>query len=69
MTDTKILQRGVQVLAQYLGDIEMERFIALIQREPFDYTHWRQQWVTEREEESIEAISRQAMALRAQHHL
>ncbi|NMQ20421.1 hypothetical protein E4P82_15200 [Candidatus Competibacter phosphatis] len=68
MTDTKILQRGVQVLAQYLGDIEMERFIALIQREPFDYTHWRQQWVTEREEESIEAISRQAMALRAQHH-
>ncbi len=68
MTDTKILQRGVQVLVQYLGDIEMERFIALIQREPFDYTHWRQQWVTEREEESIEAISRQAMALRAQHH-
>ena len=68
MTDTKILQRGMQVLAQYLGDIEMERFIALIQREPFDYTHWRQQWVTEREEESIEAISRQAMALRAQHH-
>ena len=68
MTDTNILQRGVQVLVQYLGDIEMERFIALIQREPFDYTHWRQQWVTEREEESIEAISRQAMALRAQHH-
>jgi len=68
MTDTKILQRGVQVLAQYLGNIEMERFIDLIQRKPFDYTHWRQQWVTEREEEPIEAISRQAMALRAQHH-
>ncbi|MEZ5577049.1 MAG: hypothetical protein R3F44_16055 [Candidatus Competibacteraceae bacterium] len=33
MTDTKMLIE-VQVLAQYLGDIEMERFIALIQREP-----------------------------------
>ena len=68
MTDTEIRAKGISILAQYLGDIEMERFIALIQREPFDYTHWRQQWVTEREEKSIEAISRQAMALRAQHH-
>ena len=68
MTDTEIRAKGISILAQYLGDIEMERFIALIQREPFDYTHWRQQWVTEREEEPIEAISRQAMALRAQHH-
>ena len=25
-----------------LGDIETERFIALIQREPFDYTKWLQ---------------------------
>ncbi len=42
MTDTEIRVKGVQILAQYLGDIEMERFIALIQREPFDYTKWRQ---------------------------
>ena len=38
MTDTEIRVKGIQILAQYLGDIEMERFIALIQREPFDYT-------------------------------
>ena len=38
MTDTEIRAKGAQVLAQYLGDIEMERFIALIQREAFDYT-------------------------------
>ena len=41
MTDTEIRVKGIQILAQYLGDIEMERFIALIQREPFDYTQWR----------------------------
>jgi len=34
--------KGVKVLAEYLGDVEAERFIALIQREPFDYTKWRQ---------------------------
>ena len=38
MTDTELRIKGVQILAQYLGDIEMERFIALIQREPFDLT-------------------------------
>lgn len=64
MTDTEIRQKGVQLLAQHLGNIEMERFIALIQREPFDYTRWRRQWVEEGEEKSIEEISRQAMALR-----
>lgn len=62
MTDTEIRTIGVQILAQYLGDIEMERFIALIQREPFDYTQWRQ---TLEAEGSIEDISRKAMELRS----
>jgi len=62
ITDTEIRVKGVQVLAQYLGDIEMERFIALIQREPFDYTKWRQ---TIDDDESIESISKKAMQLRA----
>lgn len=61
ITDTEIRVKGVQILAQYLGDIEMERFIALIQREPFDYTQWRQ---TIDGDDSIEEISRKAMALR-----
>jgi len=61
ITDTEIRVKGVQILAQYLGDIEMERFIALIQREPFDYTHWRQ---TIADDENIEDISSKAMALR-----
>lgn len=61
ITDTEIRVKGIQILAQYLGDIEMERFVALIQREPFDYTQWRQDIDSE---ESIEDISRRAMASR-----
>ena len=61
MTDTEIRVKGVQILAQHLGDIEMERFIALIQREPFDYTEWRQTIESDR---SIEDISKKAMDLR-----
>jgi hypothetical protein len=61
ITDTEIRVKGVQILAQYLGDIEMERFIALIQREPFDYTRWRQ---TISNDDNIEEISNKAMALR-----
>ena len=59
MTDTEIRVKGIQILAQYLGDIEMERFIALIQREPFDYTQWRESM---EQEASIEEVSRKAMA-------
>jgi len=54
-------QKGLQILAKYLGDVEAERFIALIQREPFDYTKWRQGMD---EDLSIEKISKKAMALR-----
>jgi hypothetical protein len=62
ITDTEIKVKGVEILAQYMGDVEMERFIALIQREPFDYTQWRQNLDTD---ETIEEISRKAMMLRA----
>ncbi len=61
ITDTEIKVKGIQVLAEYLGDVEAERFIALIQREPFDYTKWRQGLDEDR---TIEAISKKAMELR-----
>ena len=63
MTDTEIRTKGIQILAKYLGDIEMERFIALIQREPFDYTRWR---VAIDTDDAIETISKKAMQLREQ---
>ncbi|PJB28593.1 hypothetical protein CO110_09160 [Candidatus Desantisbacteria bacterium CG_4_9_14_3_um_filter_40_11] len=63
ITDTEIRLRGFQVLTEYIGDVETERFVALIQREPFDYTKWRQGLY---EDLSIEEISKKAMALRRQ---
>lgn len=60
-TDTEIKLKGVQILAEYLGDVEAERFIALIQRERFDYTKWRKGLD---EDLTIEAISQRAMELR-----
>ena len=61
ITDTEIKLKGIQVLARYLGDIEAERFIALIQREPFDYTKWHQKMD---DDSSIKEISHKAMSLR-----
>jgi hypothetical protein len=61
INDTEIKEKGFQILAQHLGDVEAERFIALIQRESFDYTKWRQGMD---EELSLEEISQKTMALR-----
>ena len=61
ITDTEIKIKGLQILTEHLGEVEAERFVALIQREPFDYTKWRQGLD---EDLSIEEISRKAMALR-----
>ena len=61
MTDTEIRLKGLKALAEILGDIEAERFIALIQREPFDYTKWRQGMD---DDLSIKEISKRAMDLR-----
>ncbi|MEA1929136.1 MAG: hypothetical protein U9N73_13090 [Candidatus Auribacterota bacterium] len=61
ITDTEIKTKGVYVLTQYLGDVEAERFIALIQREPFNYTEWHQELD---DKLSVEEISREAMSLR-----
>ena len=41
-TDTLLRCDGMKILAQHLGIVESERFVAIIQREPFDYTEWRQ---------------------------
>lgn len=61
MTDTEIKLKGFQILTAQMGDVEAERFLALIQREAFDYTKWRQDLDAEL---SIEEISQRAMALR-----
>ncbi len=56
--DTEIKLLGLEILTQHLGIVETERFIALIQREKFDYTKWRQNLFAGL---SGEEISRRAM--------
>jgi hypothetical protein len=40
-TDSEIKMSGFEALNHNLGMVETEKFIALIQREKFDYTKWR----------------------------
>ena len=60
ITDTEIRLKGLKALTASLGDIEAERFISIIQREPFDYTKWRQSLD---DDLPIEEISIKAMEL------
>ena len=41
-TNTVLKDEAMRILAEQLGLVEAERFIALLRREPFDYTRWRQ---------------------------
>lgn len=60
ITDTEIKVKGIKALMDSLGSVDAERFISLIQREPFDYTKWqRTLW----EGQSVEQISRNAMKI------
>ena len=42
MTDSEIKTQGFHALVNAFGDVNAERFITLILREPFDYTKWRE---------------------------
>ena len=60
-TDALLKNEGMELLANGLGLVEAERFIMLMQKEPFDYTKWHGclfQGMTVRE------ISKQAMEYR-----
>jgi hypothetical protein len=56
-TDTLIKNEGMEILSKYLGMVEAERFIMLIQREPFDYTKWQENLF---EDMTIEELAKKA---------
>lgn len=62
MTDTEIKIRGIQTLIDTLGELDAERFITLLLREPFDYTKWQRSLWTDK---SIEEVSRMALQSRS----
>jgi len=49
---------GMKILVNKLGQVEAERFISLIIREPFDYTEWQRDLFNEM---SVKELSNSAM--------
>lgn len=41
--DTLLKNDGMRILSEQLGLVEAERFIALMRRDPFDYTEWQRE--------------------------
>lgn len=65
-TDTEIKLQGVEALIQSLGEVEAERFISLMRREPFDYTLWqRTLWSSK----TVAELSQRAMQNRTNPNL
>ena len=61
ITDTELRIEGMNALLNALGEVQAERFITLIIREPFDYTKWqRTLW----QDRSVREISQAAMEYR-----
>ena len=61
ITDEQLKIEGLKALTEALGDVQAEKFIALVMRSPFDYTKWQKKlWA----EKSVEEISDAAMELR-----
>jgi hypothetical protein len=60
-TDTVIRNEGMKALVDNLGMVEAERFVMLIQSEPFDYSKWQQNLF---DEMSLDDLSKAAMEYR-----
>ena len=43
MTDSELKSKCFTILAEQVGNVEMERFIMLLNRDTFDYTEWRKE--------------------------
>jgi hypothetical protein len=61
ITDTEVKQKGLGALLEALGEVDAERFIMLLNRDPFDYTLWQRNIF---ENMDVGEISSRAMKLR-----
>ena len=61
MTDNELLALCFDALVERVGYVGTERFIAVMNREPEDYTLWRENQPDE--EESIEELGAKIMEL------
>ncbi|MBN2088821.1 hypothetical protein JW964_04375 [candidate division KSB1 bacterium] len=57
-TRNEIRNEGMNILIRYMGLLEAEEFITIIQQENFDYTTWqRSLWI----DKSVRELSKEAM--------
>lgn len=61
LTDSEIKRKGFKILVEKLGDVDAEKFISLINKEPFDYTQWQS---TLWNDQTIDQVSEKAMNYR-----
>ena len=61
ITDTELRIEGMNALLNALGEVQAERSMTLIIREPFDYTKWQR---TPWQDRSVRDISQAAMEYR-----
>jgi len=64
-TDTLIRNEGMLALNERLNAVEVERFITLLIRDPFDYTKWQRDLYKDM---SVTELSKKADALWQQTH-
>jgi len=61
ITDTEIKLKGFNALIKALGEVTTEKFIALIQKDKFDYTKWQNNLFADVD---LKTMSQQAMQYR-----
>ena len=66
MNETLLKQSAMKCLIDNFGNVEAERFISLMIKEPFDYTKWQEDLY---EDMSVEELSEKAMVLREEKEL
>lgn len=61
LKDDELKIKAFEILRRELGDVETEKFISLLIKNPFDYTEWRKELFADK---SIKDVSNEAMMLR-----
>jgi len=64
INDTVLKCESMRLLAEQLGMVNAERFIALMKREPFDYTEWQRGLF---DNFTLDELNEKAMAYRHLH--
>ena len=66
LTDTEIKKKGFKILIENLGDVDAEKFISLLIKEPFDYTQWQS---TLWSDQTVKKVSEKAMDYRSKNKI